>query len=236
MNEQSSDNKTIRAQTNKIMDRMTYIITLLLACMVVNGQQLPFNINNLALSTSSSYKPKPLTDIYNFKESYANYILIETNKVEESNYKDTSWLKAEQYRKNGNEKDSYHWLKLTSQEGNALASRSLYIMEYKKGRNKKALSYFLKSADQGDINALYQLALVYLSKEGAPLSEIQQKNMLTVKYDKKIKAWYKQKIDANSSFPMFMLGMVSENQKGEPSATKEALYWYERTAQSINNQ
>lgn len=218
------------------MDKMIYIITLLLACMLVNGQQLPFNANNLASTPSIPYKGKSLTDIYNFKESYANDILMEINKVEERNYKDTSWLKAEQYRKNGNEKDCYHWLKLTSQKGNALASRSLYSIAYKKGKNKKALSYFLKSADQGDINALYQLALVYFSKEGAPLSEIQQKNMLTVKYDKKIKAWYKQKIDANGSFPMFMLGMVSENQKGEPSATNEALYWYERTAQSINNQ
>eukprot|EP00614_Pseudopedinella_elastica_P019357 CAMPEP_0172652140 /NCGR_PEP_ID=MMETSP1068-20121228/243165_1 /TAXON_ID=35684 /ORGANISM="Pseudopedinella elastica, Strain CCMP716" /LENGTH=179 /DNA_ID=CAMNT_0013466545 /DNA_START=341 /DNA_END=879 /DNA_ORIENTATION=- len=83
---------------------------------------------------------------------------------------------------------------------------------------KKALAWFRKSADQGNVQAQCQLGIMYDHGQGV------------AQCYKEALAWYRKAADQGHARAQFNMGVMYHNGQGVPENYKKALSWYRMAA------
>lgn len=115
------------------------------------------------------------------------------------------------------------------QKGKTSKSSSPAVATYRKGKAAytrydypEAFRLYSEAAEQGNIDAIYDLASMYYMGRGVDCD-----------YEEAAK-WYRIGCDMGDSSSMFRLGIMYENGQGVPQDNDEAVRWYEKSIAAGN--
>lgn len=109
-------------------------------------------------------------------------------------------------------------LRSAADAGHADAQALLAFILHQAGENEKAAEYFRKSAEQGNIEGQYGLAIMYTAGDGVP------KDM------NEAKKWFTQAAEQGSAKSIHALAEIYMSGNGVDPNSPEALSWIKRAA------
>lgn len=114
--------------------------------------------------------------------------------------------------------EAARYYELAAEDGSALAQHNLATM-YKNGQGVqtdigRAIFWFEKAAEQGDVDALFNLALICDERDDLDQSF----------------SWFARAAEAGSARAQYDLAVIYQTGKGRAPDLERAIYWYEQAA------